>query len=736
MDWTPLPVPWAVQAVDRIPKQRYYDPEFYALETELFWPRVWQMACRLEEIPKPGDFVEYEILDQSVIVVRVDDSTVRAYYNSCRHRGMKLVEGSGSRRNIVCPFHGWCWSLDGKSTFVLRSEEFDESNLCGDDLALAQVRCELWGGCAWINLDESAAPLRDCIEPFASRHDEWKVGALRTEWWKSCLLPVNWKLATAAFMEGYHVPQTHPQLLPSSHSPESSSVHPLIQTSLHFMRTLGSGMGGMTHENDIRIAEGLQHMSLPDNPAEAMAAWRGAVNEAVTNWHRARDCDFPDLNDLEQRGVIDPIGFCFPHYFILPQYSSASSYRIRPLGPEQTLFEVWSLTRYPNDRSPGKPTPPEPLAPDDPSWPMIPAQDFSNLPKQQKGLHAKGFEYMRLSDQIEGLISNFERVDRRLSRRPAVRAPGARDSEDEHDHRRAGGGSGPQRQGPGMVNWDKSVDLLIAGSGGGGMVAALAALDSGIEPLVVEKQPLVGGSTGMSGGMAWLPNNPLMRADGIADSHEDGLAYFDDVIGDIGPASSPARREMFLTAGFEMINFLLRKGVRLVRCPGWSDYYPNHKGGNAAGRSVEGIPFDAAALGDWSDKVQPSMAKNYGFVIKTNELRSVQYFNRSPRAFTVAMRVFLRTKAAQIRRREILTNGASMIGQILKVLIDINRRAASLDQRRDGGPHRRGWPCRRCADQSRWLVAERRSAKGRSARRRRFQPQRGHAPPLQRRPAQ
>ena len=147
------------------------------------------------------------------------------------------------------------------------------------------------------------------------------------------------------------------------------------------------------------------------------------------------------------------------------------------------------------------------------------------------------------------------------------------------------------------MNWDKSVDLLIAGSGGGGMVAALAAVDAGIEPLVVEKQDLLGGSTGMSGGMVWLPNNPLMRADGIPDSHEDGLAYFDDVIGDIGEASSPARRETFLTAGSQMIDFLLRKGVRLVRCAGYSDYYPNHKGGNAAGRSVEGVPYDAAALG-------------------------------------------------------------------------------------------------------------------------------------------
>ncbi len=204
------------------------------------------------------------------------------------------------------------------------------------------------------------------------------------------------------------------------------------------------------------------------------------------------------------------------------------------------------------------------------------------------------------------------------------------------------------------------------------MVAALAALDSGLQPLVVEKQALVGGSTGLSGGIVWLPNNPLMRAGGIADSHEDGLAYLADVVGEIGVASSPARREMFLTAGYEMMNFLLRKGIRLERCAGWSDYYPNHKGGNEAGRAVEGIPFNAARLGEWSDKVQPPLARNYGFVVKTNELRSVQYFNRAPGAFAVALRVFLRTVAARIRRRDILTNGASLIAQMLKVLIDLS----------------------------------------------------------------
>jgi 3-oxosteroid 1-dehydrogenase len=125
-----------------------------------------------------------------------------------------------------------------------------------------------------------------------------------------------------------------------------------------------------------------------------------------------------------------------------------------------------------------------------------------------------------------------------------------------------------------MVNWDASVDLLIAGSGGGGMVAALAALDAGIEPLVVEKQSLVGGSTGMSGGMVWLPDNPLMRAGGIADSHEDGLAYFDDVVGDIGEASSATRRETFLTAGSAMINLLVDNGA----VPGLERLLPEPQG--------------------------------------------------------------------------------------------------------------------------------------------------------------
>jgi Rieske 2Fe-2S family protein len=104
--WTALPVPHAMEFRDRVPKQRYFDPDFYELENELLWPRVWQMACRLEEIPEARDFVEYEFLDQSVIVLRNDDLTVSAFQNACRHRGVKVVEGHGRcGRGFTCPFH-------------------------------------------------------------------------------------------------------------------------------------------------------------------------------------------------------------------------------------------------------------------------------------------------------------------------------------------------------------------------------------------------------------------------------------------------------------------------------------------------------------------------------------------------------------------------------------------------------------------------------------------------------
>jgi len=413
--WSALPVPYAVEYPDRVRAERYYDPDFYQMEVELLWPRVWQMACRLEEIPEPNDFVEYEILDQSIIIVRTEDLGVRAFQNACRHRGVKVALGQGTcESGFTCPFHGWCYGADGQNTFVSRRQTFSEHNLAPDDLNLTPVRSETWGGCAWINLDDGAPPLRDCIEPFATVHDAWKVESLRAEGWYACRLPVNWKLAEAAFLEQYHVIETHPQLvIPGRYPPrDGGPMDPQTfkDAEIHYLRTMSDGMAGMVHANDVRVAEGLADLELPTDPAEAMAIWNRTLNDAVVKWHRDAGSDIPDLNQLEAAGQNQPMGYCFPHHFILPMYSSASSYRFRPLGPEETLMEIWSLTRFPEGHEPARPTPPEVWEVGDPRLPPIPTQDFSNLPRQQRGLHARGFEYLRLSEQIEGGISNFERT--------------------------------------------------------------------------------------------------------------------------------------------------------------------------------------------------------------------------------------------------------------------------------------------------------------------------------------
>jgi phenylpropionate dioxygenase-like ring-hydroxylating dioxygenase large terminal subunit len=429
--WTALPVPYAIEMPDRVRKERYYDPDFYQLEAELLWPRVWQMACRLEEIPEPGDFAEYQILDQSVIVVRTEDLGVRAFHNVCRHRGVRVVEGRGSRPGgFVCPFHGWCYGPDGSNTKVTQARAFSEHNLDPADIDLTAVRCEAWGGSAWINLDDAAPPLRECIEPFATIFDAWKLEAMRAEWWYACRVPVNWKLAQEAFVEQYHVLEAHPQMripgrLPPR-NPADFDPRTFVDAELHYLRVMNEGMGGMVHARDVAIAEGLQGIELPAEFGLARTTWHATFNEAVTRTHREQGCAIPDINELDRMGFNEPMGYCFPHYVVLPMYSSASAYRFRPLGPEETLMEIWSLTRYPEGDIPATPPVPETWECDDPRLPPILAQDFSNLPRQQRGLHSKGFEYMRLSERNEGHISNYQRVlDGFLAGMPHERLLGA-----------------------------------------------------------------------------------------------------------------------------------------------------------------------------------------------------------------------------------------------------------------------------------------------------------------------
>ena len=142
-----------------VPGARYTSQEFFDLEMERLWPRVWQVACREEEIPNPGDFLEYTIGDQSILVVRSDSDDITAFFNACPHRGTPLASGVGSfaTSQIRCPYHGWRWSFEGEIAEVVDRSDFPET-MTDDLVCLSEVQVGRWGGFVFVNMDPNSEP--------------------------------------------------------------------------------------------------------------------------------------------------------------------------------------------------------------------------------------------------------------------------------------------------------------------------------------------------------------------------------------------------------------------------------------------------------------------------------------------------------------------------------------------------------------------------------------------------
>jgi Rieske 2Fe-2S family protein len=436
-----------------VPKTRYLDPEFLKLEVDKLFTRTWLMACRVEELPKVGSFVEYEIGGYSILVARETPDSIRAYHNACRHRGTRLACGRGRVGSFICPFHGWRWNLDGSVRLVLDREEF--ASRSDEDLALVQLRAEQWGGFVFINMDPNAIPLLEYLDPIPRIFAPFQLEHMRYRWMTGVLLPCNWKTALDGFLEAYHVAGTHPQL----HRLDKSNTHLATMKELdnrtwspttayerhaHYSsvgRKKSAAAADAAKDPTLRensayrderlaVAEAVQYIQDDMRGQETERSWRAAealktadlpdgvtAGEYFFQLYRelslAEGYDWPQITP-RQWAEAGTAWNVFPNTILLPHQGSVFGYRARPYGgdPDRCLFEIFTIDQVPvadyDQKRDFKPEFYEDYR--EAGLGVVFGQDLANAQEVTVGMHSPSFDGHRLSEEQEMTIYNHHRV--------------------------------------------------------------------------------------------------------------------------------------------------------------------------------------------------------------------------------------------------------------------------------------------------------------------------------------
>ena len=423
---------------DWVPASEYRDPARAQLEKEHLWPRVWQMACRESELKKRGDFINYEILDDSVLIVKTGDGPddILAFYNVCQHRGSKLKqEYSGDLgTGISCRFHGWQWSIEGKCTHVHLLQDWEGcSRLDMDSLSLPRVKVARWGGWIWINQDENAEPLLDFLGAVPAMLDPFEPETMRPLWWKTIDAPVNWKVVVEAFNESYHATVTHSSFI-------SYKIKcPAEAFGRHSMFRIGAAPDPVRYRNEagkwvlsksiaeaIWAAHRVTHETLFAMALEpTMEAARRLKAEAPDDsdpmkvimrlWELQKEefakrrIEWPKNLTMEAVWAAGEDWHIFPNAIVLPTVDGALWYRVRPhrSDRDRCIFDIWSFGRFP----PGE----EPVIENEffdgfasfrGNNPFL-EEDFLNMEAVSQGMKMRGWKGARTNPVEEIPITNF-----------------------------------------------------------------------------------------------------------------------------------------------------------------------------------------------------------------------------------------------------------------------------------------------------------------------------------------
>jgi phenylpropionate dioxygenase-like ring-hydroxylating dioxygenase large terminal subunit len=414
-----LPTTRPPAPTDLLDKQRYLSQEFADAELARMWSKVWQIACMDSDIPNVGDYYEYTIGRESILVVRTGpaDDEVVAYHNVCQHRGRPLKQGCGNAEKLQCPYHGWTWNLDGSLKHVPERQEF--CPFSDESVALPKVKLDRWEQFYFVNLDPNAGPLEDFLGDIPRRLAPYNVSGQYKWWSRSTVVPVNWKIALDAFQEDYHARYIHPE----TNSFADYTDNPIELIGDHSMLAARFGAPDRLLEQVPDMIETL----------DAMEWTFQAFGEDTALINALRGMDLPDgtpLRDLlppiikagmgqagvdvaalsETQLVDDYEWFIFPNIEIHTLGFGSWMFRMRPNGtdPETMIFDMWFLHKIPDGMA--KPPAAENIHVETGgSCGAVMDQDFNNIVVQQKGLHSSGFQGFRLS-AMETRISHFHDV--------------------------------------------------------------------------------------------------------------------------------------------------------------------------------------------------------------------------------------------------------------------------------------------------------------------------------------
>jgi nitrite reductase/ring-hydroxylating ferredoxin subunit len=426
---------WVDLGDEPIDVERYLSQAWHDREMERMWSRVWQMACREEDIPDAGDSLVYDIGDTSLILVRGTDKTVRAFHNSCLHRGRQLRTEPGCVDALRCPFHGFTWGLDGELQSIPSPWDFEY--LDRDGLCLPQARVDVWDGWVFVNLDDDAAPLAEYLGEIVDHFEEWPMVERAKVLHIVKHLRCNWKVGLEAFLESYHVIATHPQLL--INLGDVNTEYALYDGQPHFNRMMAPQAVPSPH-----LGPGIEEQAV----VESLIGDRGAIEDGRSA--RAIVGDVVRGGLAEQTGeeilcsdaeAIDGIQyFVFPNFVPWGGYAPIV-YRFRPNGndPATSVMEVILLQPVGSGPRPAAALPQE-LDYDEPFSSIrslgrlaeIFDQDMSNIEPLQRGLQASKTRRVNLSSYQESRIRHYlVTLDRYLADPPPSPSTNGRNGTNE-----------------------------------------------------------------------------------------------------------------------------------------------------------------------------------------------------------------------------------------------------------------------------------------------------------------